>query len=108
MDNCAAMVFGGAQAFEVKIAADLFYLMGKHAEGDLRGGAIVCGTQRTTARIGYLDGCSGLGAVDVGDIARENPRVTGSDSLGRFPVYADFIHRVSLDELKHAPHRRTS
>jgi hypothetical protein len=46
MDDSAAVIFGGAEALEVEIAADLFHLVGEHAEGDLRGGTVVRGAER--------------------------------------------------------------
>jgi hypothetical protein len=51
--------------------------------------------QRTAAEIADLDGGSGLGAVKVCDIARENPRMAGSDAVGRFSADAGFVLRMA-------------
>ena len=71
---------------KIEIAADLFDLPREHAQGDLRGGAVVRGAERTAARVGDLDGCAGLGAVAVGDVAGEDPRMAGGDAVGRLAV----------------------
>ena len=89
-DHCAAMIFGGAQAAQVEIAADLFDLAREHAQGDLRGGAVVRRAERAAARVGDFDGGAGLGAVAIGDVAGEDPGVAGGDALGRLAVDADF------------------
>ena len=81
--TCAAVLFGGAQAAQIEIAADLFDLPREHAQGDLRGGAVVRRAQRPAARVGHFDGCARLRAVAIRDVARENPRMPGGDAAGR-------------------------
>jgi hypothetical protein len=51
--------------------------------------------KRTSARIGDLDGLTGLSAIAIGDVAGEDPRVAAGDAVGRPAVHFDFRHRIS-------------
>jgi hypothetical protein len=51
----------------------------------------VGGAERAAARVKHLDG-PGLGAIAVGDIAGEDPRVTGGYAQGGLTVDTDFSH----------------
>ena len=53
------------------------------------------GAEGMAAGIGDPDGLAGLGAVAIGDVAGEDPRMTGGDAVGRLAVHADFVHRIS-------------
>ena len=103
VDHGAAVLFGGAEAAQKEIAADLFDLPREHAQGDLRRGTVVRGAERASARVGDLDGLAGLGAIAIGDVAGEDPRVAAGDAVGGLAVDADLqasdgfraTHRIS-------------
>ena len=94
-DHGAPVSLGGAQAAQKEIAADVFHLPRQHAQGDLRTGTVVRRAQRPAPRIGHLDGLARLGAIAIGDIAGEDPRVPGGHAVGALAGHADFIHRIS-------------
>ena len=51
--------------------------------------------ERLSPLVGYFDGGASLRAIAVGEVAGEDPRMTGGDPAGRLPVHADFVHRIA-------------
>src|ERR1035437_6722080 len=96
------VLFGGAQAAQEEIAADLFHLPGQHAQTDLRTGTVVSRAQRTSPRVGDLDRLARLGAIAIGDIAGENPGVAAGHAVRALAADADFIRRIHRAACKRA------
>ena len=92
-DHFAAMRFSRPQPAQIKIAADLFDVPRKHAQSDLRSGAVVCRAERPPALVRDSYSFARLGAVPIRDVARKDPRVPGGDAIGRLPVDPHFVHR---------------
>src|SRR5439155_443379 len=87
------MLLGGVQAAQEKIAADLFDLPRQKPQNDLRRRAVMGRAQRAAASVGNLYRLARLCRIAVGDVAREDPRVTGGDAAGSLAVDANHTGR---------------
>src|ERR1019366_3206241 len=98
----APVLLGGAEAAQKETAPDVFHLPRQHAKTDLGTGTVMSRAQRASPRVGDPHRLARLGAIAIGDIARENPGVTAGHAVRALAADADFIRRIHRAACKRA------